>query len=222
MHVIRSVTLAASLSLAAIGTAGAADLGGDKFHGTKDYGGYPALWQGRYFGAVIGANAIGTDVNGVGVSNKYDVDGASLSGGMLVGYNFRSGPWVAGFEADITAMGVDEKKNVPGLGTLSMSGHGAASLRLRAGYAWDALFLYATGGLAASHLELKSSLGGSQSGVWVTPVIGLGAEYAFDDKWTMRAEALATSGSSDIALAGQKRDIDFAESSVRLGVTRRF
>lgn len=221
MHIIRTIGLAAGLTLAAITPAWAADLPNQQYAIT-DYGGYSGPWQGSYLGIMLGTSGMGVDVNGFGRHDKWDVKDGSLSGGLLMGYNFRRGHWVGGFEADIGGMAIDKSKNVDGLGMLTLESNFSGSLRLRGGYIWESLYLYGTAGLALTHFELKSSLGGDESGILITPAIGFGMEYAFSEAWTVRAEALTTGGNFDAKLAGEERDIDFGASTLRVGLTRRF
>lgn len=220
MQLIRISALTGSLLLAAANAATAADLRPP--YSMKDDGAaYPALWQGRYMGVNVGTSGVSIDVNGIGKDD--DVSTTGFSGGVIVGYNFRSGSWVGGFEADINAAAADESKDVAGLGRLTLSSSGNASLRVRGGYAWDNVFLYATGGLGFTHYSIKSSLGGDEDLIVGSPVLGLGVEFAIDQNWTARAEALAYGvGETDITLAGAKRDVDLGYASMRVGVTRRF
>lgn len=219
MRTLRLIGVAAGLLLAGTSAATAADLQ----YGMKDEPVYPALWQGRYFGINLGASGAGVDVKGVGKHNEFDVDGAGFSGGLLVGYNFRNGSWVGGFEADINGAAFEDSKTVAGLGKVTLSSHANGSLRVRGGYAWDRVLLYATGGIGFSEYNVKSSLGGDEGLILASPVLGLGAEIALDQNWTARAEALAFGvGSTDITLAGDKYETDLGYSSLRVGLTRRF
>lgn len=219
---ISMLVLAAGAALTAAGPVLAADLGNNAYGSMKDDAAYPVLWQGRYFGVTVGATGMGADIKGFGTRDEADIDGGSFTGGVLVGYNFRSGNWVGGFEADMSVSGIDEEKKVNGLGTVSLSSSVFGSARVRGGYVWDRVFMYATAGLAVYDLDMKSSLGGNEDTAWMSPVVGVGAEYALNNDWTMRLEGRATGGSGEFTLAGAKRDVDFGESTLRVGLTRRF
>jgi outer membrane immunogenic protein len=221
--------LAQVLGAASAGPAGAADLGGKSapWGGMKDDGhayaeNAPALWQGLYLGVTLGATGSAADVKNIGTKDNADLDGGSVSIAPVIGYNFSNGPWVWGVEADINSAGFDETKSITGLGTLSASADWYGSLRLRGGYAWDRLMIYGTAGIAFSDFEIKSSLGGKDSSLQTGLALGLGAEYAIDDRWTARAEALTYTFNDDVTLAGKKQDVDFGHATVRLGVTRKF
>jgi outer membrane immunogenic protein len=130
---------------------------------------------------------------------------------------------VWGVEADIAPTGFDTSKTLAGLGRVSASSDVAGTLRLRGGYAWNDLLLYATAGLALSDLEIKSSAGGKEDMGLAAPVLGLGAEYAWSDSWRLRVEGLVTGVDDvDVRLAGEKHEIGVAESSLRLSVIHGF
>ncbi len=220
------VCLAASL-VALSGAAGAeaADLGRQPSR-TVDGGDLermPALWRGLYWGLAVGASGGGVDVENIGKKDKMDVDGSSLSVSVIGGYNFTNGPWIWGIEADLFDPGLDERKAIAGLGTLSAKSDWHGSLRLRAGYAWDRAMVYGTAGLALAELEIKSSLGGKDSSVQTGIAAGLGAEYAIDENWRVRVEGLVYSFSDDdVKLAGSSRDISWGHSTLRSGIMRKF
>ncbi len=221
MHIARLLSLAAGLSLAAIGSSAAADL---NYGSTKDYGpsGALAQWQGPYMGIVLGAAGTGTEFRHTGNSTP-DINGEGFSGGIVAGYNFRSGPWVGGIEADITSAGFSESKTIAGLGTVKASSDVTSSLRLRGGFAWDRVMLYTTAGIAFSDLELQSSAGGKDSGVRAGLALGLGAEVAMDNNWAARLEAIGYGfGIDEEKLGGAKHDVAFGQSQIRLGLSRRF
>jgi hypothetical protein len=53
-------------------------------------------------------------------------------------------------------------------------------------------------------------------------VIGVGGEYAINDSWSVRAEALAYSFHDEPVLAGTKQKIDLGKGVVQVGVTMKF
>jgi outer membrane immunogenic protein len=217
---ICTVSLAALLFAGLTGTANAADLN----YGLKDGVVHTMLWQGRYFGATLGATRTAVDVKGFGNGNNWDVDGSAISGGVLIGYNYRKHNWVGGLEADINASAYKNSKVIGGLGKLSTSSNGYGSLRVRGGYVLDNILLYATGGVAFKHYDIKSSFGGHENAIAVAPVIGIGAEFAVDENWTGRIEALRMNDIEvkGVNLAGANRDVDLGHTVIRVGLTRRF
>lgn len=180
-------------------------------------------WSGFYAGILVAPSGFGVDVKGVGKKDDADLASDRLTAGLLAGYNFTSGPWVWGVEADIAPMGFDTSKALAGLGKVSASSDVAATVRLRGGYAWDDLLLYATAGIAFSDLEIRSSLGGKEEMGLGTLVAGIGAEYAWSDSWRLRLEGLVFGiDDVDVRLAGEKREIAVGESSLRFSVIHKF
>lgn len=152
-----------------------------------------------------------------------NVGNASFTAGVVLGYNFRSGPWVGGFEADISGMDIHKSEFVQGYGDIGLTSNIYGSLRLRAGYAWDRVLLYATGGLGASEWEIKSPISGKQSAGLISPTFGIGAEIALSPQWTLRGEILTISnGTLEMDVSGHKQDVSFGGNALRLGLTRQF
>lgn len=220
--------VATALVCGAPAMASAADLGGPQRRGASKFAPAepdqrPAVWQGLYAGFTIGAVGAGVDVDKFGKKDDTDLDGSSAGFGGVVGYNIANGPWVWGVEADINGGGLDEKKAIAGLGTLSAESNWYGSLRLRGGYAWERVMIYGTAGIAFSELDIKSSLGGKDSGVMTGLAAGFGGEYAIDNNWQLRAETLFYAfDTDDVKLAGANRDVSLGFATVRLGATRKF
>lgn len=183
----------------------------------------PAIaWAGGYAGLSIGANGFGTEIDVPGAVEA-ELNSGSVSVGGFAGYNFQSGPWVWGLEADIFGVGSDDKKRHPVLGLVSAESGLAGSLRLRGGYAFDRLFLYATAGLALTEFDFKASNGGRNDGVSAGLALGLGAEAKLSGNWIGRIEAISYGFHlEDEPLAGTRSDIDFGTGVVRLGLGYKF
>jgi outer membrane immunogenic protein len=222
MHTLRIMGLALGVTLAAAAPGAAADLGAG---GYKDTGYVEApvnYWHGPYVGAVIGLGGAGLGIEDAANDNP-GVGGNSVTGGVLIGYNFRSGPWVGGFEADVSAMGVDETENLKGYGDVNIKSNWYGTARLRAGVVWDRALFYVTGGLGAAQWEMKTSDNVKHSAGGVSPSFGLGVEYAFDQNWAMRVEAIGVAGgSTKINVNGTKEDVGFGTETIRIGLSRRF
>ena len=147
--------------------------------------------------------------------------GAGFVGGAQIGYNFQSGLFVYGLEADIDYFGTGSSDNrtfanqnvYPATGsTLTLSGHGGdgflGTVRGRLGYAaFDRTLLYVTGGLAygdygsATTLARFANGGGPETidfsgdaadDVRVGYALGAGVEYAFTPRISGEAEYLYT------------------------------
>ena len=97
-------------------------------------------WAGPYLGGNLGYDWGSVDNNPTKPSG--------FEGGVQAGYNWQTGPWVFGVEGDIEATGADDtfapwKFSNPWFGTL----------RGRAGYAFNNILFYGTGGLAFGELR---------------------------------------------------------------------
>ncbi|MDR5653391.1 outer membrane protein [Ruixingdingia sedimenti] len=122
-------------------------------------------WTGGYVGAQLGYGDIGGDVEG---------DGAV--GGLFGGYTYDFGRWALGGELSYDRanidIGVGEAKDL-------------ARLKLRAGPTFGDWFLYGTVGAA----HAKVDVGGTdfKDNGWL---VGIGAEYALTDNWSVGGELL--------------------------------
>jgi outer membrane immunogenic protein len=186
-------------------------------------------WSGFYAGATAG---YGWDRSqlcepGLGCSDSYDITG--LIGGGTLGYNWQTGGWLFGFEGDISYAGIE------GLGPSSAvctSGcrtevEWFATLRGRAGAAFDRLLLFVTGGLAAAHME-AGFVGLSPAPTTKTGwTLGAGLEWAFAPNWSTKLEYLHIGGLGAFNVAGDCGGTGcFAPRSsfdvVRVGLNYRF
>ncbi|MCI4680411.1 outer membrane beta-barrel protein [Rhodoblastus acidophilus] len=154
------------------------------------------LFQGAYVGAQVGAlgfadrsNAIFTPTNGVFA--RHTSHGGSFTGGVLAGYDWHVGPVVFGLRGDVVgAHAVNAGIDPFGLGvTNRVDVQGA--LRGRVGLAFDRLLIFASGGLNVANVEheYRSAFGSLRKNhITVGPTVGVGGEYAFDDRWRAHVE----------------------------------
>jgi outer membrane immunogenic protein len=184
----------------------------------------PFDWSGFYVGVNAGYGLGGGDAsiytNGLpapvnlpagipGDIGNLSTDG--FLGGAQVGYDVQFGTWVVGIEGDIDYFnGEDEVSPDWALGSdrVEVEYNWLATVRARAGYAFENFLLYATGGIAFADIdasykyERAAPLVGSGSWSDGTTAVGwtagLGAEYAFTSNWSVKVEALyADFGSED-------------------------
>lgn len=156
-------------------------------------------WAGFYIGLNAGVgwgetgNVIvtGPTVGSSAILSGGSSDGTFVGGGQL-GYNWQSGAFVYGLEADIQY--VDTGGSVA-WGPYSWWGgrgddDGAyfGTVRVRLGYAIDRTLIYITGGLAYGGLNSNPVTGNTTSNTGWT--IGGGVEYAFTNNWTVKIEGL--------------------------------
>lgn len=179
--------------------------------------------------------ALGFGLNG-GLARVKDTANGFIGGGQI-GYNYQLDPhWVVGAEADLQYAGLDSKKtfigdqNIPVTVKTQLDWFGTA--RLRAGYAFDNVLIYGTGGLAYGRVKSKVSAGTSVLSGSETKfgwALGAGAEYALTQNWTVRAEYLyvdlgkaetVKQAVSNIAQVTAKADVSV--HTVRAGVNYKF
>ncbi|GLS19530.1 hypothetical protein GCM10007874_25470 [Labrys miyagiensis] len=138
---------------------------------------------------------------------RVSIDPRGALGGLQAGYNWQTGNFVLGGEADIQIADIERTGRISGLNgnpawfnTTSEKIDGFGTARLRAGYAFDRLLVYATGGLAYGHIKYSSytqfephadvEYPGDASKWKAGWTIGGGLEYAVTDHWTVRGEYL--------------------------------
>jgi len=168
-----AMTVAGLTALA--GAASAADLGGRNapFYSPAASG---YNWGGAYAGLNLGYEW-GKVSNSAG-------NPSGLLGGLQAGYNWQSGQWVFGGEADLQLTGADDtfapwKFSNPWFGTL----------RGRVGYAMNNILFYGTGGLAYG--SLKGNLFGlEETRTQVGWTMGAGAELGLTPNWSAKVEYL--------------------------------
>jgi outer membrane immunogenic protein len=124
-------------------------------------------WTGLYAGAQLGFADVSSNVAGL--------DGNGAVGGVHAGYRYDFGQFVAGAELAYNASNVD----LGGIDELD----NATQLKVMGGYDLGKTLVYGTVG--ATHA--KATIGGvgySDTGY----LIGVGMDYAINDKWTVGAE----------------------------------
>lgn len=177
-------------------------------------------WTGAYAGATAGYGWNKTTFSGSASADKHDVNGAYAGG--YVGYNFiQNGPWVAGAEADF-AKDWANKAYSEGGANVELENKWSASVRGRAGYAFDRSLVYGTAGWAVTKLEMgatgpgvafaeKETLNG-----WT---VGAGFEQAFTDKVVGRVEyRYADFGDKRI----NSTEVDLDKHTVGAGISLKF
>jgi outer membrane immunogenic protein len=131
-------------------------------------------------------------------------------GGVQIGYNFQSGNFVYGLEADF-GLSTAKKTQTTFTGGYNWStdtGIDAfGTARLRLGYAFDRAMVYGTGGLA--YAKVRDSLQGDTGYAWSGTswragwTAGGGVEYAVNRNWSVKGEALYYDlGSQDLVSTG--------------------
>ncbi len=148
-----------------IGAGGAADL---PSRSTAPFYAAPPLftWTGFYVGANAGLD-FGQFSEG---GNRYFHNAFGGLYGITGGYNYQSGPLVAGVEADLDFGSVYGSDNpAPGVyGAGNVMGEG--SLRARFGYALDRALIYVTGGYTGASVKGSLADSGGVPSIFCEPI----------------------------------------------------
>ncbi|ABQ33938.1 MULTISPECIES: outer membrane protein [Bradyrhizobium] len=164
-------------------------------------------WAGPYLGGTLGYEW--------GSVGNNPTKPSGLVGGLTAGYNWQNGPWVFGAEGDINLTGANDtfapwKFSNPWFGTV----------RGRAGYAFNNILFYGTGGLAFGGLR-GETFGLSESHTSLGWTLGAGAEFGLAQNWTAKIEYLYIDlDSSNFVITGAKNDYRFGV--VRAGINFHF
>ena len=164
-------------------------------------------WAGPYLGGNLGY-AWGSVDNNL-------TKPTGLVGGVQGGYNWQTGPWVFGAEADIQATGASDtfapyKFSNPWFGTV----------RGRAGYAFNNVLFYGTAGLAFGELK-GETFGLSETHTNAGWTAGVGAEFGLAPNWSAKIEYLYVDlADSNFVVTGASNGYRFG--MVRAGVNYHF
>jgi outer membrane immunogenic protein len=156
-------------------------------------------WTGFYLGGTAGG----------GIANSSHLDADNFEGGntkfqeafgavgLTAGYNYQFGHTVLGVEGDFNWATIDKSTqfvNNRDLGTTSFNMDQYATLRGRAGLAFEQTLIYATAGLAFAHVRNTTSFGDNtfaqaSENKWKTGLaVGAGLEFALSHNWTLKGE----------------------------------
>ena len=184
-------------------------------------------WTGFYLGANVGYGF------GQGTSDGTRAfgDQSGALAGVTAGYNFQSGPLVAGIEADLDFSDVAGSQS-PKFATFT-SGNvtGMGTLRGRFGYAVDRALFYITGGYAGANMRgglsdnsTNPNLIFNQSNYLNGYVLGLGMEFAVTNNISLKAEYLYSNFGSTNYFGGTVDSINAGTnfSTVKAGVNYHF
>jgi outer membrane immunogenic protein len=164
-------------------------------------------WAGPYLGGNLGYEW-GTVSNNV-------TKPSGFAGGVQGGYNFQNGPWVFGIEGDLELTGANDtfapwKFSNPWFGTV----------RGRAGYAFNNILFYGTGGLAFGELR-GETFGLSESHTSAGWTLGVGTEFGLAPNWSAKLEYLYVDLSdNNFAITGVSNNYRFGV--IRAGVNYHF
>ena len=152
--------------------------------------------------AVINSRS-GFYIGAMGGYAKENASGAgTLSGGLAggtFGYNWQVGTIVYGLETDAAWSDVKATATIPGLASATDKIRDLGTVRGRIGVAFDQILLYGTGGFAWADNNLTATVlgvSGSESHFLNGWTAGAGIEAMFAPRWSVKAEYLYRSFSS--------------------------
>jgi outer membrane immunogenic protein len=183
-------------------------------------------WTGFYVGIQGGYVWTDLDVDPGGFG--FDDLNGGLFGGY-VGYNFEAAPFVFGVEGDFNGVWNDDTFFFAGPApfTLEVGTDWLASIRARAGYAFDRALIFATGGVAFTQASADVTFIGfptvSGDDTLTGWTVGAGLEYAFTDNWLGRFEYRYYGfEDQDLDGPGGLGNIDVDTQTVSVGIAYKF
>lgn len=172
-------------------------------------------WTGGYLG--IQGGYVNTTAEAFGVEEDFD---GGIVGGHA-GFNWQSGSFVYGIEADVNY--TFNENDYAALGLTGEAGTDwQGSIRARLGYAIDNVLIYGTGGFAATNAYVEvPALGIDEDDTFTGYTVGGGLEYAVNTNWTVRGEyRYSDFGDGDFDVPGLELDLD--QHQATLGVSYKF
>lgn len=150
-------------------------------------------WSGFYAGGHLG---YGQGRTAAGQGLTIDTTSKGFLGGGQLGYNFQSGEWVLGVEADVSAANIDGSTNrLVGTDVYSSqpSIRWTSLLTARFGHAFGHFLPYVKGGVAFTGLryyllDITNGVSAEKNFSRTGWTVGGGLEYAIDGPWSVRAE----------------------------------
>ncbi|MBX9455596.1 MAG: porin family protein [Rhizobium sp.] len=211
MRKITKILAASAIALSAASFARAADAIDEIPSAPQSVDVIPAgNWEGAYVGGKL------THQWGKTKMNK-DYDAKGFGGGVYTGYNKQDGQIVYGAEVDLNYSGIE--KSYKGVeATQGLNG----SIRARAGYDLSPALVYATGGLAATNLEVTDKTSDSNKTL-LGVTLGAGVETMITESITARTEYRFTNYQSQtFNLDSGATDRGLKEHQVNVGLGVKF
>lgn len=176
MHNFTRILIASAITLSAASFARAADVIDEIPSAPEAVEAMPSgNWEGAYVGGKL-THQWGKTKNGE------DFDATGFGGGVYTGYNKQDGNIVYGVEADANYSGINRSYS----GVEAKQGING-SLRARVGYDLNPAMVYATGGLAATNMEVTDKTSDSNKTL-LGATIGAGVETKITESITARTE----------------------------------
>ncbi len=156
-------------------------------------------WTGVYVGGQVGIQFGQTSwdrydsTNTALINSELPYSNHGVVGGGHVGYNYQVNQFVFGLEGDVEGTNYNGNgSSTNNIWTNTTRANIEASIRARAGFAWNDLLFYLTGGAAYANFNNTALVGGAFYAGDEFGRIGWtgggGVEYAFDSNWSIRIE----------------------------------
>lgn len=146
-------------------------------------------WTGFYAGINAG---YGFGTSTWSLLSTGDIKPKGVVAGGTLGYNWQSGMFVAGIEADGAWANINNTATLAGV-TATAKIDALATVRGRIGAAFNQIMLYGTGGLAVADTKVSATALGitvSDSKTQTGWTAGAGIEWMFIPRWSLKAEYL--------------------------------
>jgi outer membrane immunogenic protein len=191
-------------------------------------------WTGFYaglYGGVGLAQVEAVTTSLLGTVSPFDLFDTAFTGGVQAGYNWQFHPhWVAGVEADIGWLGVDQRvQRLLGSVVFGVESDWYATVRARLGRSTGPALLYVTGGVAfvdvTNRFDYIGGIAASNSEVATGWTFGGGIEAVLGNNWTAKTEyLLIDAGSQDVfnSLFGDTTRFDNRFHVFRFGLNYKF
>jgi outer membrane immunogenic protein len=186
-------------------------------------------FSGPYLGASVGAGTAKTIWSSADF-NQFESRGRGAIGGLQAGYNWQMGSAVLGVEGDYMFGNLKGTANCPNGTPCTSNTDRLGSLRARAGWVVaPPVMLYFTGGLAWGNTNWTNATAASTYNFSHSSrgyVLGGGAEFFLNDKWTLKAEYLrynlGTAHASATEFGGLNADFKPRADTFKLGINFKF
>lgn len=231
---IKKLLLSAATLLSLSGAAFAADLPSKKAPALAPVAVAPAFsWTGCYVGAHIGGDFGHSRWDQQFSPTPVGMSTSGVIAGGQIGCNYQMNQFVVGVEGELWGSTLSGSTLIGGEG-FHTSSRIAGDVAIRGGYAIDHTLLFAKVGVAMAKYKYRTdNIGGSNitsfgRATHTGLLLGLGAEYAIDAHWSLKAEYdFITYGRKNASmLVGTSVDntasIKNTENLFKVGVNYRF
>ena len=191
---IKKLLLSAATLLSLSGAGFAADLPSKKSPALAPVAVAPAFsWTGCYVGAHIGGDFGHSTWNQQFTPTPVGMSTSGVIAGGQIGCNYQMNQFVVGVEGELWGSSLSGSTMIGGEG-FHTSSRVAGDIAIRGGYAIDHTLLFAKVGVAMAKYKYRTDNinGGNVSSFGRAThtglLLGLGAEYAIDMHWSVKAE----------------------------------